>query len=71
VFNWIIVLTNKIFREIDIFAQIHKDGLLYADKTEMIYKLVKEKAPYFLSLPRCFGKYLLASTIKAVLPGRR
>ncbi|MDR1546616.1 MAG: AAA family ATPase, partial [Deltaproteobacteria bacterium] len=56
---------------IDDFEEIHDSNYLYADKTELIYHLVKEKKPYFLSRPRRFGKSLLVSTLEAVLQGRR
>ncbi|MDR1657236.1 MAG: AAA family ATPase, partial [Deltaproteobacteria bacterium] len=32
---------------------------IYADKTELLYNLIKSKSPYFLSRPRRFGKSLL------------
>ena len=53
------------------FESLRKDGFLYVDKTELIYKLVKEGRYYFLSRPRRFGKSLLMSTIHAVFDGKR
>ncbi|MDR3203501.1 MAG: AAA family ATPase [Deltaproteobacteria bacterium] len=51
------------------FQEIRREGLLYADKTELIYKLIKVRRPFFLSRPRRFGKSLLVSTLKALLRG--
>ncbi len=53
------------------FETIRKDGYLYIDKTPLIYKMITEGIPYFLSRPRRFGKSLLISTLAAVFDGRR
>lgn len=53
------------------FEKIRKEGYLYVDKTELIYKMIAEGCPYFLSRPRRFGKSLLVSTLAAVFEGRR
>jgi hypothetical protein len=53
------------------FESIRKDGYLYIDKTPLIYKMITEGKPYFLSRPRRFGKSLLVSTLAAVFEGRR
>ena len=53
------------------FETIRKDGYLYIDKTALVYKMVTEGKPYFLSRPRRFGKSLLISTLQAVFEGRR
>ena len=53
------------------FESLRKDGFLYVDKTELIYKLIKGGRYYFLSRPRRFGKSLLMSTIHAVFDGKR
>ncbi len=53
------------------FESIRKDGYLYIDKTPLIYKMITEGKPYFLSRPRRFGKSLLISTLAAVFEGRR
>ena len=47
------------------------DGYVYVDKTPLIYKMITEGKPYFLSRPRRFGKSLLCSTLEAVFQGRR
>ena len=53
------------------FESIRKGGFIYVDKTELIYKMITEGKPYFLSRPRRFGKSLLVSTLAAVFEGRR
>ena len=53
------------------FESLRKDGYLYIDKTEHVYRLVSEGRYYFLSRPRRFGKSLLLSTIKALFQGKR
>jgi hypothetical protein len=52
------------------FATIRKKGCYYADKTGLLYSLVKEENPIFLSRPRRFGKTILVSTLKYILQGR-
>ena len=53
------------------FEGLQKDGYLYVDKTDYVYRLVNEGKPYFLSRPRRFGKSLLISTLRAYFEGRR
>ena len=57
---------------IQTFADIINGEYTYIDKTELIYKLVKDpKGVYFLSRPRRFGKSLLLSTLEALFQNRR
>lgn len=51
------------------FEDIRRDGYVYVDKTELIFKMITERKPYFLSRPRRFGKSLLVSTLEAVFKG--
>jgi len=53
------------------FEKLRKEGYWYVDKTPLIYKMITEGCPYFLSRPRRFGKSLLVSTLQAVFEGRR
>ena len=53
------------------FESIRTDGYVYIDKTPLIYKMITEGMPYFLSRPRRFGKSLLVSTLAAMFEGRR
>lgn len=41
------------------FESIRQDGYIYVDKTPLVYKMITEGKPYFLSRPRRFGKLLL------------
>lgn len=56
---------------IESFEKIREYGMIYVDKTELIYKLVSKPSYIFLSRPRRFGKSLLLSTIAAYFEGRR
>ncbi len=53
------------------FESVRMDGYVYVDKTPLVYKMITEGKPYFLSRPRRFGKSLLVSTLAAVFEGRR
>ena len=53
------------------FEKIRSDGYVYVDKTALVYKMITNGCPYFLSRPRRFGKSLLVSTLAAVFEGRR
>ena len=53
------------------FERIIKEGYVYVDKTELIYKLIKGGSIYFLSRPRRFGKSLLMSTLENYFLGRK
>jgi hypothetical protein len=54
------------------FKKLREGGYVYVDKTEYIYRLVKEGSGYyFLSRPRRFGKSLLLSTIRYLFEGQR
>jgi len=52
------------------FETIRRDGYVYVDKTDLIYKLAQGHV-YFLARPRRFGKSLMVSTLKAYFEGRR
>ena len=56
---------------IQTFEQIRNGGFVYADKTDLVYKLATEGKIYFLSRPRRFGKSLLLSTLKCYFEGRK
>lgn len=51
------------------FETIRRDGYVYVDKTDLVYKLAQGHI-YFLARPRRFGKSLLISTLKAYFEGR-
>ncbi len=53
------------------FDRIRRNGFLYVDKTEWVYRLVDSGMFYFLSRPRRFGKSLLVSTLQCLFEARR
>ena len=53
------------------FESLIRDGYLYVDKTEAIWRLTHTGRHYFLARPRRFGKSLLLSTIEAYFEGKR
>jgi hypothetical protein len=55
----------------DNFEDIREDNCIFADKTRLLYNLVKVKTPFILSRPRRFGKTLLVSVLEAILEGRK
>ena len=56
---------------IQTFEDIRRDGYVYVDKTEQVYRLAVNGKFYFLSRPRRFGKSLLLSTMEAYFLGRK
>jgi hypothetical protein len=54
------------------YKKLREGGYIYVDKTEYIYKLIKEGGGYyFLSRPRRFGKSLLLSTLEYLFKGEK
>lgn len=53
------------------FKTIVSDGYTYIDKTKLIYQIITQGKPYFLSRPRRFGKSLLISIFEAIFTGKR
>ena len=51
------------------FSDIIEEGMVYVDKTALIYKMVKKYKYVFLSRPRRFGKSLLSSTLDSYFSG--
>ena len=49
------------------FTELRQAGMIYVDKTELIYSLVRAKKGYYrFSRPRRFGKSLLLSTFESL-----
>ncbi len=40
------------------FEKIRRDGYVYVDKTDLVFKIAMNGGYYFLSRPRRFGKSL-------------
>ena len=55
----------------DQFQGIRERGLLYVDKTDMMYNLASKYRYVFLARPRRFGKSLLCNTFKAYFLGQK
>ena len=55
----------------DQFQEIREQGLLYVDKTDMMYDLANNYKYIFLARPRRFGKSLLCNTFKAYFQGQK
>ena len=54
------------------FEKIRKDGYLYVDKTDIIWRLANTDNTYnYLSRPRRFGKSVLVDTLEAYFLGKR
>ncbi len=53
------------------FAKIRELDMVYVDKTEQIWHLLKGSSYNFLSRPRRFGKSLTLSTIQHIFEGRK
>ena len=54
------------------FEKIRKDGYLYVDKTDIIWRLANTDNTYnYLSRPRRFGKSLLVDTLEAYFLGKK
>ena len=55
----------------DQFQLIREEGLLYVDKTDLMYSLANQYRYVFLARPRRFGKSLLCNTFKAYFKGQK
>ena len=63
---------KTISTSISTFSNLIASNYLYVDKTEYIYKLVKEPlGQFFFSRPRRFGKSLTVSTLESVFSGNK
>lgn len=57
---------------IQTFSEIREGNYVYADKTDLVYRLTHSDSKYiFLSRPRRFGKSLLTSTLRSYFEGRK
>lgn len=56
---------------IQTFSRIRREGLVYVDKTDLVWQLVHYSTYVFLSRPRRFGKSLLATTLASYFRGEK
>ena len=52
------------------FANIRRDKMVYIDKTQHIFNIVRDRGKYFFFRPRRFGKSLLLSTMRYYFEGQ-
>ena len=52
------------------FSDIIEEGMIYVDKTALIYNMAKKYKYVFLCRPRRFGKSLLSSTLRSYFEGK-
>ncbi len=50
---------------------IRSENMIYIDKTEIAWQLVKQAGRFFLSRPRRFGKSLFVDTLKEIFEGNK
>ena len=64
---------EKITTDISSFENLRKDGYVYVDKTDLLWRMASssEGRQFFISRPRRFGKSLMLSTLKCLFEGRR
>ena len=64
---------EKITTDISSFENLRKDGFVYVDKTDLLWRLASKKdgRQFFIARPRRFGKSLMLSTLKCIFEGRR
>ena len=55
----------------DQFQIIRENGMLYVDKTDMMWELADRYSYVFLARPRRFGNSLLCNTFKAYFQGQK
>lgn len=53
------------------FEEIRRRGMVYVDKTALLFRMAVTGSYYFLSRPRRFGKSLMLSTLKSYFQGRK
>lgn len=56
---------------IQTFSRLRKEGYLYIDKTDLVWKMTKVSPFVFLSRPRRFGKSLLTTTLESYFKGQK
>ncbi|MBR6980363.1 MAG: ATP-binding protein [Prevotella sp.] len=56
---------------IQTFSRIRKEGYVYIDKTDLMWKMTRVSPFIFLSRPRRFGKSLLTTTLCSFFKGER
>ena len=63
--------THKYPIGIQTFSRIRREGLVYVDKTDLVWQLAHYSTYVFLSRPRRFGKSLLTTTLDSYFRGEK
>ena len=63
--------TRKYPIGIQTFSRIRREGLVYVDKTDLVWKMAHYSTYVFLSRPRRFGKSLLTTTLASYFQGEK
>ena len=63
--------TRKYPIGIQTFSRIRREGLVYVDKTYLVWQLAHYSPYIFLSRPRRFGKSLLTTTLASYFQGEK
>lgn len=63
--------TNRYPIGIQTFSRIRREGLVYVDKTDLVWQLTHYSTFVFLSRPRRFGKSLLSTTLESYFKGEQ
>lgn len=56
---------------VNTLSTMRSENMIYVDKTEMAWNLVKQVGSFFLSRPRRFGKSLFVDTLKNIFEGNK
>ncbi|MCR5304162.1 MAG: AAA family ATPase [Lachnospiraceae bacterium] len=65
-------MKKEITTSVYTFRDLIKNDLLYVDKTEYLYKMVRvTKGQFFCARPRRFGKSMVTSALKEIFSGNR
>ena len=64
---------EKITTDISSFEKLRRNGFVYVDKTDLLWRLaaMKDGCQFFISRPRRFGKSLMLSTLACLFEGKR
>ena len=63
--------TRKYPIGIQTYSEIIRNGLVYVDKTDLVWQLTNYAKYIFLSRPRRFGKSLLTTTLASYFQGEK
>lgn len=62
---------KKLPLSVNTLSTMYDENMIYVDKTEMAWNLVKQVGSFFLSRPRRFGKSLFVDTLRQIFEGNK